>query len=85
MRISGVVAGRITAEGVAEAKAFSEYSAWCNDAATILCNKIENGTSADFGIASVKLEGQVRSHSWSQILAQTTEGKSCIYSPAFQQ
>merc|ERR1719158_476223 len=34
---------KITAEGEAEAKAFKEYFAWCDDAAANLHNEIKNG------------------------------------------
>merc|ERR1719321_2571713 len=34
---------KITAEGEAEAKAFKDYFAWCDDAAANLHNEIKNG------------------------------------------
>jgi len=60
---------KITAEGAAEAKAFKEYFAWCDDAAANLHNEIKNGgnkkeeleatiskASADIGACTQKVE-----------------------------
>merc|ERR1719333_1363396 len=38
------LAAKITAEGEAEAKAFKEYFAWCDDASANLHNEIKTGT-----------------------------------------
>jgi len=60
---------KITAEGAAEAKAFKEYFAWCDDAAANLHNEIKNGgnkkeeltatiskAAADIGACTQKVE-----------------------------
>jgi len=41
---------KITAEGDAEAKAFKEYFAWCDDAAANLHNEIKNGAKSQEGL-----------------------------------
>jgi len=63
------LAAKITAEGEAEAKAFKEYFAWCDDAAANLHNEIKNGNkkkedleaaiskaSADIEASTAKIE-----------------------------
>merc|ERR1719345_17948 len=43
MQLMNSLTAKITAEGAAEAKAFQEYFAWCDDAAANLHNEIKNG------------------------------------------
>jgi len=43
MELMDSLTAKVTAEGVAEAKAFQEYFAWCDDAAANLHNEIKNG------------------------------------------
>merc|ERR1719389_473522 len=43
MELMDSLTAKITAEGEAEAKAFKEYFAWCDDAAANLHNEIKNG------------------------------------------
>merc|ERR1719478_1093016 len=63
------LSAKITAEGEAEAKAFNEYFAWCDDAAANLHNEIKTGAkkqedleaaigkaTADIDAASAKIE-----------------------------
>merc|ERR1719181_305155 len=43
LELMNSLTAKITAEGEAEAKAFKEYFAWCDDAAANLHNEIKNG------------------------------------------
>jgi len=69
MELMDSLTAKITAEGDAEAKAFKEYFAWCDDAAANLHNEIKNGgskqedlealiakTAADIEAGSAKIE-----------------------------
>jgi len=46
MELMNSLTAKITAEGDAEAKAFKEYFAWCDDAAGNLHNEIKNGAKS---------------------------------------
>merc|ERR1719265_433285 len=46
MELMDSLTAKITAEGDAEAKAFKEYFAWCDDAAANLHNEIKTGTKS---------------------------------------
>jgi len=48
---------KITAEGVAEAKAFKEYFAWCDDAAANLHNEIKVGNKNKEGLTAAISKG----------------------------
>jgi len=69
LELMNSLTAKITAEGDAEAKAFKEYFAWCDDAAANLHNEIKNGAksqeeleatiskaSADIEASSSKIE-----------------------------
>merc|ERR1719235_1698283 len=69
MELMNSLTAKITAEGEAEAKAFKEYFAWCDDAAANLHNEIKTGSAkqkeleatisqaaADIEACSVKIE-----------------------------
>jgi len=69
MELMDTLAAKITAEGEAEAKAFKEYFAWCDDAAANLHNEIATGgkkqeelgaaiskATADISASSAKIE-----------------------------
>merc|ERR1719345_666604 len=69
MELMDSLTAKITAEGDAEAKAFQEYFAWCDDAAANLHNEIKNGaksqedltasiskSAADIEASSAKIE-----------------------------
>merc|ERR1719262_2059470 len=46
MELMDSLTAKITAEGDAEAKAFAEYFAWCDDAAANLHNEIKTGAKS---------------------------------------
>jgi len=50
MQLMDSLTAKITAEGDAEAKAFKEYFAWCDDAAANLHNEIKTGSKSKEGL-----------------------------------
>jgi len=57
MQLMGDLTAKITAEGAAEAKAFQEYFAWCDNAAANLHNEIKTGNTQQEGLTAAISKG----------------------------